>query len=232
MTQSKHYIGLDQLRGIAIILMVIFHLAFDLNHFAFIEINIYGNLFWFGFPRFITALFLLICGISLHLAYKKEISYKKFGIKLLKLTIIASAISLITYLNSPDRWIYFGIIHCIALSTILALPLVRHPRIALLCGLTVLSIRFPLQFKPNFLFSSSGHSLDFIPIYPWLSVVLIGIFLGSIGTYKIQMPKALPASSRQLLAFLGNHSLLIYVIHQPILFGMLFLLKQFWSATK
>lgn len=214
---------LDAIRGFAIILMIAFHIAYDLTIFNFLKINFQNDQFWFVLPRVIVFIFLVCSGISLRLAHKKSNSFSAFSFRLGKLIAVAAAISLTTYFFFPTKWIHFGIIHCVALSSILALPLVRYPKISLVLAMIIQGARFVfgynLQLIPKI---PDVVPMDFIPIYPWFGIVLLGIYLETLRIHAIQLPNNWPFSK---LAFLGRHSLKIYLIHQPIIFGTVYLLN-------
>ncbi|MBF0207258.1 MAG: DUF1624 domain-containing protein [Oligoflexia bacterium] len=100
------------------VLMIFYHLAYNLNYWRLLDIPLYKNFFWFSLPYLIVFLFLYCSGISLFIAYADPVRrqkniQKKFFLRWLKLTLCALLISLVTYKLFPDRWVYFGILHCI-----------------------------------------------------------------------------------------------------------------------
>jgi uncharacterized membrane protein len=218
----------DELRGLAIVLMIIFHFAYDLNIFGYVKINFSHDPFWWGLPRVIVFLFLLTVGISLCLAHKNEIKWRKFSFRLGKVVLCAALISITTYILFPESWIYFGTLHCIALTSIMAMPFLNSPRLSLLIFLALV---IPSTiFKKNLPWPILAHqSMDYIPPFPWFGIVLLGIFLFH---YNIHFRNPffreyfLFKDGIRLMRFLGRHSLLIYLLHQPILFGSL------WSINK
>ena len=128
----------DQIRGVAIILMVFFHLFFDLTIFGALSINFSKEPFWYFLPRLIVFLFLLSVGLSLAIVHEKKIIWEKFWPRFFKITFMALAISIITWWLFPRTWVYFGTLHCIALSSVLALPLLRFPKLSLFIGLSLI----------------------------------------------------------------------------------------------
>ncbi len=212
---------IDQLRGIAVILMVFFHLSYDLHLFGHIEIDPFTNLFWYGLPRVIVFLFLICVGMSLKASYSKKINWKKFWKRFAKLSLAALAVSISTYFLFPDRWIYFGTLHCIALCSLFALPLLRQPKLALAVAILLLATDFAGYRIPWIKLEHS--SMDYIPIFPWIAVVWLGFFLYEMGLQKVKMP------SFRLLELLGAYSLPIYLLHQPLLFGILTLAQKLSS---
>ena len=218
----------DFFRGIAIILMVIFHFCFDLNYFGYIDFDIYSGLNWKIFRIVIVSLFLLLVGISLCLAYRKTLNIDKLKKRLFILGISSVAISAVTYFIFPHSWIYFGIIHFIFFATIVGIPFIRFPKISLVVGILIITLYFlgVFHFKWLYnylqpLFHLPLRTQDIVRFSPWFGVVLIGIFL-----YYYLLPKINISQNMitKKIAFLGRHSLLIYLIHQPIMFGFFMLI--------
>ncbi len=208
---------LDQVRGLAIILMVIFHFAYDLNFFRLVDIDFFHDPLWYYFPRLITFLFLICVGMALTLTHRPQIRWKKALKRSGMLALWAALISLTTYALFPERFIYFGILHCIALASLAALPMINYPWICLIVGLPmiVLGVFFNLTLP---WFNLSQPAIDYIPFFPWFGATLIGIFLGKKGLTNIQ----LKFKYQEIIEKLGQHSLIIYLLHQPILFGLLY----------
>lgn len=219
------YLQLDFIRGIAIILMVMFHISFDLNYFHFIHIDIYNHhsLHWYYFRLVIVTLFLLSVGISLVLSYENTLNRKKLIKRLIVLGGASALISLVTYFIFPHSWIYFGVLHFITLATLLGLPFIRHEYIALILGVSIILLyKFDaISMHPIFNFIAPYLHLphrteDLVPLTPWFGVVLIGIFLGKKRLFLFPLVQN---SFTQKIAFLGKHSLFIYLAHQPLFFG-------------
>jgi len=227
---------IDFSRGIAIILMVIFHFLWDLNYFEFTNLELYSGVIGI-FQKIIPLLFLLVVGISLTLNYNRN--KQKYEIKFIKQGgLIFGAgllITIFTLLAFPKQPILFGILHLIGASIILSIFFIKKKYFALITGALIISstfifkistITFPelfwLGFKPI-------PTLDIYPIFPWFGVVLIGIFLGhqfyENGKAKIifQKPKLKIINFIELL---GKNALLIYFLHQPILFAIFFLITN------
>lgn len=225
---KKRFPLIDEIRALAIILMIIFHLFYDLNIFGFVEIDFLKEKFWLFFPRVIVFLFMLSVGFSLAVAHLPKIKWKIFWFRFGKIAIFAAIISLMTFFLFPTAWIYFGTLHCIALCSILCLPFINRPNIALIIALALIipSAIFDINI-PWFLMIHS--SMDYIPPFPWLGVSLLGIFAYHHNIHHFDLSKYLGPSGKKPLKFfhfLGRHSLLIYIIHQPILYSCIFLLKK------
>lgn len=214
---SPRFLIIDQIRGMAIVLMVFFHIFFDLKMFGAVSINFSKDLFWYFLPRLIVFLFLLSVGLSLSLVHEKGIRWKKFMPRFLKISFFALIISLVTKWLFPHSWIYFGTLHCIALCSLWGLPFIKHPHVSLLlaAGLILPSALFD-KTLPWFILPHS--SMDYISPFPWFGVVCLGIFLKHRGfhTFKTGNGKV-----QNFLALLGRYSLKIYLLHQPIIYGTL-----------
>ncbi len=212
---KNRYIFLDQLRGVAIVLMVIFHFAYDLNFFRFVHIEFIKDPLWYYFPRLITFLFLVCVGMSIGVVHQKKIRWKKVTKRFLVLSFWAAVFSVTTFFIFPERWIYFGILHCIALSSLVGVFFLKIPVISGLIGITALVL--DIFFGIGLPWIDLPHpAVDYIPFFPWFGAVLFGILLHRIEFHTLKTD-FLPRSP---LAFLGKHSLLIYLLHQPILFGL------------
>ncbi len=215
---NKRYTCIDQLRGIAVLLMIIFHLFYDLNEHGIFAINLKST-FWYGLPRFIVAIFMLTVGISLSLAHSQKINFKKFFKRLIILIICSFIISLSTYIIFPSQWIFFGTLHSIAFCSAAALPMVKFPKISVLIFILIL---FGIFIGLSLPWIYLHPSMDYIPPYPWIGFVLFGIFLGDIKIYKF-FNYSHPILS--FLELLGRNSLVIYLTHQPILYGGTWIIK-------
>ena len=215
------------MRGTAIVLMVVFHLCFNLNHFGFIDINIYHGLFWHYFRFVIVTLFLLCVGISLHLANAQGIDVKKNARRFALLGAASLAITVSTYITFPKSWIYFGILHFIAVASVLGLLFVKFPRVSLLTGIAIIAgwnlgvLHMHWLFDiVNTIVTLPQPTEDLAPLTPWFGVVLLGIFAGHQGVFRFPLPSGRLVSA---IAYLGKHALVIYLAHQPVLFGIAFL---------
>lgn len=217
-TQDKRFPIIDEFRGFAVFLMVIFHFSYDLSMFGWVTINFQKDLFWWTFPRVIVFFFLLSMGMSTPLSQKIEINWKSFGKRFGKIAFFALGISLVTYIMFPDKWIYFGTLHCIATASLAVLPLRNRPLISLILGSAI--ILPAVIFKINLPWFELPHkSMDYIPLFPWVGVVLWGIF----ATHKNWHLKSLPLNKfTRFLQLLGKHSLKIYILHQPIMYSVLY----------
>ena len=211
-------------------MMVIFHLCYDLNYFRFISIHQLRDPFWLAFRWLIVSMFLFAAGISLVIVYGKEIRFFHLLKRLAVLGGAALAVTVATYLVFPKAWVYFGILHLIFISTILGLLFVSKAKTSFVAGIAILLAYWsgiwtetgtfrllqPLLHLPR-------HTVDLAPLLPWFGIFLLGIAFASAGLH-LRIEKHLHAHPFPLLRQAGRHSLAIYLLHQPLLFGLLFLL--------
>ncbi len=212
---------LDQMRGVGVLMMIIFHFIYDLNYFNFININLFTDIIYIIWRYIIVAIFMNAVGISLVIAYKNK-TFSYFLARLYKLTIIVAVLSLVSYLAFPNKWIYFGILHVILVSSIIGFFFKKNPNIALVIAIAIIianifnlpDLSFITHTLNNFL--PKQGTLDFYPLFPWLAMVFSGIFLAYHPWYK-----KIFITKSKLLEFLGKNALIIYLSHQLILFSFI-----------
>jgi len=227
---------IDFIRALAIILMVFFHTSYDLNLFRLISIESLNSGFWWFLPRLIVFLFLLAVAMSSREVNQHGIRWRTQLKRLAKIVLGAAAVSTATYYLFPGRWIYFGTLHCIALISIAVLPFLRFPTTAGIVGLLILISKWGFNIGPRW-FTLPHQSLDYIPFYPWVGVAGLGLWLHHLGlahwpVEKKLMELASPKNQHfiqqagTLMRFMGKHSLVIYLLHQPIIYGLLLALAK------
>lgn len=217
---------IDTLRGFTIILMIFFHFSFDLNNFGFINVDIIHAPFWYALPRLIVFLFLFAVGMSLTLAHRNKINWPPFWKRFFKVSFFALVISVTTYFLFPENWIYFGTLHAIAIISLMTLPFLRrpYPALAIALALFIPSI-FLDKNLPWFLLPH--QSWDYIAPFPWVGASLLGIFAVHRRLHQVAVPDNALVKS---LNYLGKHSLFIYLVHQPILFGSVYLARLIFKS--
>jgi uncharacterized membrane protein len=130
---SRNY-EIDLLRGVAIVLMVIFHFGYDLTVFGWADFSTSKDIEWRIFRTIIVSSFLLAVGMSSYLAYRKSINKKKLTKAVAKLFAVSLFITLGSLFMHPSTWVYFGIIHFITLALPISVLFVRVPNIAFVIG--------------------------------------------------------------------------------------------------
>jgi uncharacterized membrane protein len=229
--RSDRIAGVDALRGFALCLMFVYHFAFDLRLYRITASDFENDPLWLGFRALIVTLFMGLVGVSLVLADSSGATAAHFWRRVGVIFACALLVSVGSWVAFPHSYIYFGILHSIAVASVLAWPFARRPRAALVVGCLVvaagLAFAYP-AFDTRWLswIGFTTHkptTADYVPLAPWAGAVFLGIALGDAlrrGSFRALRPlSAAPAPIR----WLGRHSLVVYMIHQPILLGALWL---------
>jgi uncharacterized membrane protein len=234
--------ALDVARGLALVAMAIYHFAWDLEFFGYAQTGMTATGGWKLFARCIASSFLFLVGVSLFLAHGRGIRWRGFWRRLAMVAGAAAAISLVTWLAVPGGFIFFGILHQIALASLLGLAFLRLPWwLTLIAAAAVIA-------APNFLRSEffdlpawwwtgllpvNPRSNDYVPVFPWFGAVLIGIASAKLAASRgffIRLAKIDPGRWARPLSFAGRHSLAVYLIHQPVLISAVWLFAQAFPA--
>jgi len=229
-TSPQRLAAIDGMRGFALCLMIAYHFAFDLVWFRVFRADFNHDAFWLGCRGIIVTLFLGLVGVSLVLAQRAHPGARAFWRRVALIAGCAVLVSGASYVAFPQTFITFGVLHCIALSSILARPLVNWPRLALLAGIAILAmgntLHLPLFDTPwlNWIgmMTHKPATEDYVPLFPWLGVVLVGVAVGNwlLARERVALV-TLGRITPAWLAWLGRHSLLVYLVHQPLLVGIL-----------
>ncbi len=232
-TTPPRHAAIDALRGLAIVMMIAYHFSFDLNYHGWIHQDFNHASFWLIARACIVSLFLLLVGISLVLNAQRADS-RSFWRRQARLLAACVAVSSGSYLMFPDSFIFFGILHFILLASLSGRLLVRFhylnlaaAPLVLLAGLFYSNPLFdaPLLQWLGFM-TYKPFTEDYVPFFPWFGVVLAGIFLGRLIIAKPAWSNSYqPSPPIRLLALAGRHGLAIYLLHQPVLLGVLFLVS-------
>ncbi|MFA6552779.1 MAG: heparan-alpha-glucosaminide N-acetyltransferase [Candidatus Paceibacterota bacterium] len=223
---------IDSLRGFAVIGMIVFHAFYILNFFGVVRNEMYEG-GWLILARLVQVMFLGLVGISLVLS---KSGYKKQFMRGLKVFLMGILVSVVTYFFEPQLFVKFGVLHLIGLSVIAFAPISRQKFSSLFGGILVLFIWKFVDFGVNSnlilhilgLGNTSLYALDYFPIFPWISVILFGIFMGNALYGLISSNKSgdrLTPKPIALFAFIGRHSLLIYMLHIPLIIAILIILN-------
>jgi len=233
--QHPRFAAVDALRGFAIALMVVYHFCFDLRYYGWTHANFNDDPFWLGSRTLIVSLFLCVSGVSMVLANRSVIVWRAWLQRFCILLFCATLTSVSSYVLFPKSWIFFGVLHFIAAASVLGLVFLRWHKLNLVVG--IILIMAGLTVKLAF-FDQAGwqwlgmmthkpFTEDYVPLLPWFGVVLIGMSVGRWSLEKLAplmawRPRGAPGRS---LAYAGKHSLLIYMLHQPLLIGALYPIK-------
>ena len=224
---------LDALRAVAIVWMAIFHFCFDLNHFGFTQQNFRTDPIWTVQRACIVSLFLFCAGVGQAIALEQGQPWPRFWRRWAQVAACALLVSLGSWLVFPRSFISFGVLHFIALGLIVlrvTTVAVRAPWVLALLGLVALLLPQLIQ-HPWFdtrwtnwvgLVTRKPVAEDYVPLLPWLGVMLWGLAVGQwmLRRRRHWLAGAVPVLLAPL-AVLGRWSLSFYMLHQPMLFGLL-----------
>ena len=229
------YAVLDIARGVAIVAMVIYHLCWDLSYLRFISANVGYDFGWVVFGRLVLTSFMMLVGIGLVLAHGRAIRWPAFWRREAMVVAAALVITIATWFAFPDSFVYFGVLHAIAVTSLLALPFLRAP-LWLVVAVAAAVILLPVLYANPFFdlrttswigfWIAAPPSNDLVSVFPWFGIVLLGV----IGARMVlasgaaaRLAQIQPTNRPALwLAKMGRWSLVIYLVHQPILLGILF----------
>lgn len=236
---SQRIAALDLLRSAALLGMASYHFVYDLQMHGLVPPGFAVQGFFYWHARTVASTFLLLAGLGIWLSHGAGIRWPAFWRRMAKVGGAAALVSVTTYIALPDWWIFFGILHCIALGSLLALPFLRLPAlVTLAAGAFVVwasyALATPAMNAPLLRFiglhTIPTMTVDFEPLFPWFGPILIGLGLGRLGSrfglWNWLARWNAPGWVRAL-GWPGRHSLAVYLLHQPILFGLVGL----WAWT-
>jgi uncharacterized membrane protein len=240
---ATRYWEIDTLRGVAIVMMVIYHLMWDLWYFRVLpDVVLYAG-FWKYFQRTNAVLFIGLVGVSLAVMTMRSagpqgnrpLPFRPYLLRGLRIFGWGLVVSLVMW-AARVGYVHFGVLHLIGFSIIAAYPFLRLRWINLalwaafqIAGYPLLPVRvdFPWLLWLG-LTPTAYYPNDYFPVIPWFGVVLLGLFLGNTFYTPQGRTLALPDIGGWLplrgLQWLGRHSLTIYLLHQIVLFALLVLL--------
>ncbi|PSH69302.1 hypothetical protein CU102_07890 [Phyllobacterium brassicacearum] len=235
---------LDVLRGIALIAMATYHTGWDFEFFGYLESGTTGHGGWRIYARIIASTFLALVGFSLVLAHGRHIRWRPFGIRLAQIVAAALAITLATWYFTPESFVFFGILHEIAVASVLGLLFLRLPAwvTAIVAAAVIAAPHFLISstfdapiFWPLGLSEIIVRSNDYVPIFPWFGAVLAGMTIAKImqqyDILRLLAGNIVPAWLDRSLRFIGRHSLAFYLVHQPVLISCVFLISQLFPPA-
>ena len=239
--------SMEELRGVAVFCMIFYHGFYTVGY-------LFGNfagtfLFRFFTPAepFFAGLFMFISGIACNLSHSNLV-------RGLKLFALAMAVTLVTWIAVPADIITFGILHFLAICMILTgllKPVVDRYRFSWIpvavCAVLYLftaKIQFgflgpgaPLAltlprglYATNWLAPLGFHndsflSADYFPLLPWIFVYAAGVFVGKLAKAG-KFPACLYASRFPFFSWMGRHALILYLVHQPVIYGVCLLIQH------
>lgn len=229
--RSPRFDRLDALRGVAIVWMAIFHFCFDLNYYGFLtpKQHFTADPFWYSQRTAIVTLFLFCAGLGQAIACEQGQSWPRFWRRWAQVAGCAVLVSIGSYLMFPRSWISFGVLHGIAVMLIVVRLLAPHR--AWLWPLGALALVMPLLWRDEVfngpwlrwigLVTRKPVTEDYVPVLPWLGVMLWGAAAGQwlLARRPAWLSGPAPSPARAL-ALLGRWSLSFYMVHQPVLIGL------------
>lgn len=243
-TKTKRYIALDELRGLFLISMMGYHAAWAVCD----ALNIGHDVLIEGLPAIwqesTAAGFIMLSGFCLKFSknpYKRGLIVFLTGLLITAVTLVAT----------PNLPIIFGILTFIGSAMLLSTPILEHfedsPGFSffyclgiyflthkMYCGyigLGSLKFAMPREFYANWLTTYLGFpfdaftSLDYFPLFPHIFMFWAGCFLYNL-LIKSEIMQKLEAPHCRALEFLGKHSLIVYLVHQPIIITIIYIIKS------
>ena len=232
--RTSRFACLDVARGMALVAMAMFHTGWDLSFLNLLAVDLSSSPLWRGFAQVIAATFLFIAGASLVLASRERIVWPAYGRRLAIIMVAALAVTLATRQVIGEAFVAFGILHHIAVASLIGLAFLRLP-LAIVAMAALIALLLPLfavlpgrGYGAGYFLGLAPEgpaSVDYVPLFPWLSAGLSGILAARLGLrlapdgwwtrWQADRPPF------RLLAAMGRWSLAIYLLHQPLIFGAL-----------
>lgn len=231
--------ALDALRALALLWMTVFHFCFDLSHFRYIQQDFYRDPFWTTQRTIIVSLFLLCAGMGQGIAAAQGQSWARFWRRWAQVALCALLVSAGSWLMYPQSFIYFGVLHGLAVMLIVGRLTAHwgHWLWALGAGVLVLKAASPVLLGSGWLAPwaepLNGRALnwlglitrkpiteDYVPLLPWLGVLWWGVAAGRwLALRKLPWLNRPVGPVGARLAVWGRWSLSYYMVHQPVLMG-------------
>jgi len=235
---------LDMARGVALAAMASFHLTFDLELFRQIP---HGTTltppFWF-YARAIASSFFFLAGVSLWLGHGRGIRWRAFGRRLAMILLGAALVTVATYAADPATFVFFGVLHSIAAASVIGLAFLRLPA-AITIAAAILAVAAPHVLRTGAfdapwlrwlgLATHGIRSADFEPMLPWIGPFLAGVAAARLADgagLLARLGRVHPAGRLAgALGWAGRHSLTVYLVHQPVLLGLVWAFTRFAGAA-
>ncbi|HEV7318928.1 MAG TPA: DUF1624 domain-containing protein [Ensifer sp.] len=237
---------IDVARGVALLAMALYHFVWDLEFFGYVAAGTAGTGGWKIFARLIASSFLFLAGYSLVLGQWPKLRLGGFLRRFAKIAGAAALISIATYFAFPDTFIFFGILHAMAAASLIGLIFLRLPALVSFAAAAAaiaapFYLRAPIFDAPWLWWVGLSETLprsnDYVPLLPWLGPFLLG--LGTAKLFHTRLAAALTRPPKdgkgklwmKPLLFGSRHSLAIYLIHQPVLIGLVYLFSLISPPT-
>ncbi len=235
---EARYEAVDALRGLAMVWMTVFHLCFDLQHFGYLQANFYNDPFWTWQRAAIVSLFTFCAGLGQAIAVTQAQTPARFWKRWRQIAGCAMLVTAGSYFMYPQSFIYFGILHGMAAmlivvrffapsgvwlwiggGAVIALAQMAASFHAAWPAMDILNI--PALNWLGFI-SRKPVTEDYAPLLPWIGVMLWGMAAGQwVIRTRPQWLQLRISPAAQPLVWLGRRSLSYYMVHQPVMIGML-----------
>lgn len=235
--QNQRFDTIDALRGAAIVWMTVYHFCFDLNHAGWLKQNFYTDPFWTWQRTAIVSLFLFCAGLGQAAAVTQGQSWPRFWKRWAQIAGCALLVTAGSWWMFPKSFIYFGVLHGIAVMLVIVRLTAGWGRWLWLAGAIAIAmkpfaawahVQWPQLEILNLpawnwlgLISRKPITEDYVPLFPWLGVMWWGVAAGQwvLANRRVALQRELPGPSGAL-AWMGRWSLTWYMLHQPILIGL------------
>ena len=226
---------LDATRGVAILGVALYHLVWDLRFFEFTSYDSFWDPVWLGFAKVLVSTFLTLVGVSLALAHRQGVQWRPFWRRFGILAAAAAGVSIATWFLFQNGFVYFGVLHAIALFSIAGVFFLRMPVwVVIVAAGVFLFAHFFYQssdFNVRYLswigfWTEHPYTQDLVPIFPGFGFTLAGIAGTRIALRRGWIDKLARIDFRgawyRALLWCGRWSLIIYLVHQPLLLSVLY----------
>jgi uncharacterized membrane protein len=224
--------ALDIARTLALVAMAVFHFVFDLEMFGWVAPGTATSGVWRVLAVATAGSFLCLAGVSLWLAHGGAIRWRAFWKRFAMVGAAAVMVSIGTYIAFPHAFVFFGILHSIALCSLLGLAALRLP--AVLVAVLAVGVFVLPTYATSDIFNApiwwwtglqtiTLSTVDYEPIFPWFAPFLAGVAMAKMASHFNvweRLGTTTPSRAARIWSFPGQHSLIIYLIHQPILIGI------------
>jgi uncharacterized membrane protein len=233
---GQRFDSIDALRGAAIVWMTVYHFCFDLNHFGWLKQDFYNDPFWTWQRTAIVSLFLFCAGLGHAVAVEQGQSWARFWKRWAQVAACALLVTAGSYWMYPKSFIYFGVLHGIAVMLIIVRLTAGWGRGLWLAGAVAIAAK-PLAslahgYWPELeflnlpawnwlgLISRKPITEDYVPLVPWLGMMWWGMAAGQwlLARRRTLVQQLIPRGAGPL-ARMGRWSLSWYMLHQPVLIG-------------
>jgi uncharacterized membrane protein len=235
---TQRFNALDALRGMAIVWMTAYHFCFDLNHLGYLRQDFYADPFWTWQRTAIVSLFLFTAGLGQAVAVNQGQSWRRFWRRWAQIAGCALLVSAGSYVMFPNSFIYFGVLHGMAVMLLIVRLTATWGAWLWLLGVLAIAMKFIAGYAHFYwtgagflngnyfnwlgLISRKPFTEDYVPLIPWLGVMWWGMAAGQwILRRRPHWLQIETGAAGRPLAWLGRWSLSYYLLHQPVLIGLL-----------